>query len=59
MKEPKTISQYIKIMRMLDKTSVSDKMGFDKLSKETQSLLAELSASISNIINEIPYEKTN
>lgn len=59
MKEPKTISQYIKIMRMLDKTSVSDKKGFDKLSKENQSLLAELSASISNIINEIPYEKTN
>ena len=59
MKEPKTISQYIKIMRMLDKTSVSDKKGFDKLSKKTQLLLAELSASISNIINEIPYEKTN
>jgi hypothetical protein len=59
MKEPKTISQYIKIMRMLDKTSVSDKKGFDKLSKEKQSLLAELSASISNIINEIPDEKNN
>ena len=59
MKEPKTIYQYIKIMRILDKTSISDKKGFDKLSKKTQSLLAELSASISNIINEIPDEKTN
>lgn len=44
---------------MLDKTSISDKKGFDKLNKKTQSLLAELSASISNIINEIPDEKTN
>jgi hypothetical protein len=59
MKEPKTIKQYIKIMRMLDKTSISDKKGFEKLSKETQSLLSELSASISNIINEIADEKTN
>lgn len=44
---------------MLDKTSISDKKGFDKLSKKTQSLLGELSASISNIINEIPDEKAN
>lgn len=29
MKEPKTIYQYIKIMRMLDKTSISDKNGFE------------------------------
>ena len=41
MKEPKTISQYIKIMRMLDKTSVSDKKGFDKLTDETRDTLIE------------------
>jgi hypothetical protein len=52
-KEPKTIKQYIKIMRMFDKLSISDLKGFEILNEEYKSILIELSGEISNKINEI------
>ena len=58
MKEPKTIKGYISIIKWIDKITITDKSGFDKLSKNQQDALLELSAAISNRIEDID-EKTN
>lgn len=58
MKEPKTIKGYISIIRWIEKITITDKSGFDKLSKNQQDALLELSAAISNRIEDID-EKTN
>lgn len=57
MKEPKTIVGYINLIRKIEKFSVSDKLGFDKLEAKKRDALMELSASISNIINELEFDK--
>ena len=58
MKEPKTIKGYISIIKWIEKITITDKIGFDKLSKNQQDALLELSAAISNRIEDID-EKTN
>jgi hypothetical protein len=58
MKEPKTIKGYISIIKWIEKITITDKSGFDKLSKNQQDALLELSAAISNRIEDID-EKTN
>jgi hypothetical protein len=58
MKEPKTIKGYISIIKWIEKITITDKSGFDKLSKNQQDALLELSAAISNRIEDID-EKVN
>ena len=58
MKEPSTIKGYISIIKWIEKITITDKKGFDKLSKHQQDALLELSAAISNRIEDID-EKTN
>ena len=53
MKEPKTIKGYISIIKWIEKITITDKSGFDKLSKNQQDALLELSAAISNRIEDI------
>ena len=53
MKEPKTIKGYISIIKWIEKIAITDKSGFDKLSKNQQDALLELSAAISNRIEDI------
>lgn len=53
MKEPKTIKGYISIIKWIEKITITDKSGFDKLSKKQQDALLELSAAISNRIEDI------
>lgn len=56
MKEPKTIKGYISIIKWIEKITITDKSGFDKLSKSQQDALLELSAAISNRIEDIDEE---
>lgn len=58
MKEPKTIKGYISIIKWIEEITITDKSGFDKLSKNQQDALLELSAAISNRIEDID-EKVN
>jgi hypothetical protein len=53
MKEPKTIKGYIAMIKLIEKMTVFDKKGFDKLPEKQQSALIALSAEISNRIDEI------
>ena len=53
MKEPKTIKGYISIIKWIEKITITDKSGFDKLSKNQQDALLELSAAISNRIEDL------
>ena len=50
MKEPKTKKGYISIKKWIEKITITDKSGFDKLSKNQQDVLLELSTAISNRI---------
>ena len=54
MKSPKTIKGYISLIKKIEKIIPSELDGFDDLNDYTQDLLTELSAAISNRINEIP-----
>ena len=56
MKEPKTIKGYISIIKWFDRITITDKSGFDNLSKSQQDALLELSAAISNRIEDIDEE---
>lgn len=58
MKEPKTIKGYISMMKKIELMIPSCMNGFDDLPKDIQDDLNELSAAISNRINEIPIPKT-
>jgi len=53
MKKPTTIRGYISLMRKIEKFTVSDLKGFDKLSEKTKDDLGYLLGSISNIVNDI------
>ena len=53
MKEPRTIKSYLKLIELIDRISISDMIGFDKLTDETRDILIELSAEISNKLNDI------
>lgn len=53
MKEPRTIKSYLKLIELIDRISISDLIGFDKLTDETRDILIELSAEISNKLNDI------
>lgn len=57
MNEPTTIKGYISLIKFIEKVTVSDKKGFDKLPQSQQEALIELSAAISNRIDDIYYEK--
>lgn len=57
MNEPKTIKGYISLIKFIEKVTVSDKKGFDNLPQNQQDALIELSAAISNRIDDIDYEK--
>ncbi len=56
MKEPTTIKGYIKLIKFIDKITITDKKGFDKLSQAQKNALYELSAEISNRIEDIEGE---
>lgn len=56
MNEPKTIKSYIALIKFIEKITVFDKKGFDKLPKKQQESLIELSAAISNRIYDIDFE---
>ena len=53
MKEPRTIKSYLKLIELIDRIIISDMIGFDKLTDETRDILIELSAEISNKLNEL------
>ena len=53
MKEPRTIKSYLKLIELIDRISISELIGFDKLTDETRDILIELSAEISNKLNDI------
>ena len=53
MKEPRTIKGYISIIKWIEKITIIDKIGFEKLSKKQQNALLELSAAISNRIDDL------
>ena len=53
MKEPRTIKSFLKLIELIDRMSISDLIGFDKLTDETRDILIELSAEISNKLNDI------
>ena len=41
MKEPRTIKSYLKLIELIDRISISDMIGFDKLTDETRDTLIE------------------
>ena len=53
MKEPRTIKSYLKLIELIDRIIISDMIGFDKLTDEIRDILIELSAEISNKLNDI------
>ena len=53
MKEPRTIKSYLKLIELIDRICISEMIGFDKLTDETRDILIELSAEISNKLNDI------
>ena len=53
MKEPRTIKSYLKLIELIDRISISDMIGFDKLTDEERDILIELSAEISNKLNDM------
>ena len=57
MNEPRTIKGYISLIKFIEKVTLFDKKGFDKLPQSQQDALLELSAAISNRIDDIDYEK--
>lgn len=59
MKEPRTIKSFLKLIELIDRMSISDLIGFDKLTDETRDILIELSAEISNKLNDIMKQNAN
>ena len=59
MKEPTTIKGYIKLIRFVEMVSPNEMKGFDNLSNDDKYKLQELSAELSNKVNDIDFDLLN
>ena len=55
-KQYKTVYWFLKALKRLANNTTMDLKGYDKLNKEQQLTLGEITASIDNLISEMGYE---